>query len=106
MPEESRGRDSGLGFSSHFSRWTVNQGSECICDKTGWIWERPIFKEWAEEKLLREAEKKQMIKWETDAWPAVSNRVVRLKETGTEKCPLELAVWMSLVAFFRATSVG
>lgn len=47
-----------------------------------------------------------MMKWETDEWPAVSKRIVRLKETGTEKCPLEVAVWMLLVAFFRATSVG
>lgn len=49
---------------------------------------------------MREAEKKQMIKWETNEWPAVSNRVVRLRETGTEKRPLDLAVRMSLVAFF------
>lgn len=33
--EESRDRNSGLGFSSHVNRWTLNQGREHICDKTG-----------------------------------------------------------------------
>ena len=33
--EEGRDRNSGLGFSSHVNRWTLNQGRERICDKTG-----------------------------------------------------------------------